>query len=85
MSESKKNKGRLSKSELYDQLEYEALNHWLAFLNKAIPYSVLVKESRLAVRAASENRHHGLIAEQIEIVRVRMGVKQLKRGNGRKS
>lgn len=77
MKEEKNNRGRLSKDELYDQIENAGLNHWLAFLNKAIPYSELVKESRLAVKAASEKRHLKLIGEQIEIVRMKMGVKSL--------
>ena len=77
MKEEKKNRGRLSKDELYDQIELAGLNHWAAFLNKAIPYNELVKESRLAVRAASENRHHKLIEEQISIVRMKMGMKSL--------
>ena len=42
----------------------------------AIPYSELVRESRLAVKAAGEKRHHELIGEQIEIVRAKMGVKK---------
>ena len=77
MKGERKNKGKLSKDELYDQIENVGLNHWLAFLNEAIPYSELVKESSKAVKAASERRHHKLIAEQIQIVRAKMGVEQL--------
>ena len=77
MKKEEKNRRQLSLTEKYDQLENKGLDHWLAYLNDAIPYSELVKESRLAVRAASEKRHHELIREQLEIIRARMGVKQL--------
>jgi len=77
MKKEEKNRRQLSLEEKYDLIENKGLDHWLAYLNDAIPYSELVKESSKAVKAAGEKRHHDLIAQQIEIVRAKMGVREL--------